>query len=345
MDKKVIIKYHIIFWIVVFSISLLQVFIYVENILFLSFFINALWSIIWNCCSFYTIYFLISEKLLNKRGIILLVIFGLIYLIFSSVLFTIISYYVYMHFFPDPIPAEYTLTNWLKSITYDVVAVNTIFLILGSLSRVSLIWYRNRVKQKDTEKQNLANELAMLRAQINPHFLFNTLNNIKSLVNSLPSKAIYSLEKLIDIMHYMLYQSSYETVPLECEIKHINNYLDLEKIRYDKLNFVDFKVSGDYSEIMIPPLIFMPFIENAVKHGSKLKQNPGINISFEISESNILFKVTNYIKANSETNNRSSGFGLLNIRRRLDLLFEGKYELSIKNENNIFSIKLNLNLQ
>ena len=86
----------------------------------------------------------------------------------------------------------------------------------------------------------------MLRAQINPHFLFNTLNNIKALVKSLPSKAVYSIDKLTGIMQYMLHESSLETVPLRNEIVHINNYLDLEKIRYSDPGFIDFKISGDY---------------------------------------------------------------------------------------------------
>ena len=184
----------------------------------------------------------------------------------------------------------------------------------------------------------------MLRAQVNPHFLFNTLNNIKSLVMSLPSKAIISTEKLINIMNYMFFESSCEKVPFEDEIAHINNYLDLERIRFVNTDYIDFKISGDYSGIMIPPLIFMPFIENTFKHGDKLKPSPGIFIKFDITGSNILFEISNFIKENYIMHNKKSGFGLSNIKRRLDLLLGNKLELLIRKENNIFNVKLNLNI-
>lgn len=263
----------------------------------------------------------------------------------SSFVFTLISYYPFVYYYPEPVPAEYTLSNWIKGSIYDMIAYNTIFLILGSLSKVTLIWYRNQIKQKETEKQNITNELAMLRAQINPHFLFNTLNNIKSLIKSLPSKAEFSIDKLTGIMQYMLYESSFDMVPLANEINHINNYIDLEKIRYSDPNFIDFKISGDYSKIQIPPLIFMPFIENAFKHGNKLNPAPGIIIRIDVSETNLHFEITNFIKENYETQNKNSGFGLANIKRRLDLLFENKYELRILNENKTFAVKLNLTVK
>jgi LytS/YehU family sensor histidine kinase len=140
----------------------------------------------------------------------------------------------------------------------------------------------------------------------------------------------------------MLYESSFEKVPLVNEIDHINNYLDLEKIRYSDPDFIDFEISGDYSKILIPPLIFMPFIENAFKHGDKLKPAPGIIIKIDVLESNINFEIRNFIKDNYEMQNKKSGFGLSNIRRRLDLLFYKKYELDITKENKIFNVKLNL---
>ena len=142
----------------------------------------------------------------------------------------------------------------------------------------------------------------------------------------------------------MLRESSLETVPLITEIDHINNYLDLEKIRYSDPDFIDFSVSGNCSAISVPPLIFMPFIENAFKHGNKLKPAPGIIIKINVLEKNVHFEIRNFIKENYENMNKNSGFGLPNIRRRLDLLFDKKYELKIDNENKVYAVKLNLNL-
>jgi two-component system, LytTR family, sensor kinase len=344
MDKKSVIKLHVIFWIIVLSISLLGTLTYFENPLITPLFMSTLAGLLCNVITFYLFYTVVSQGIFIKKRIILLVLLGLLYLAVSSFIFSFIYYYSISYFYPAPVPAEFTLVNWMKKYIFSVIARNAIFLILGSLSKVSLVWYRNKLKQMETEKQNMSNELAMLRAQINPHFLFNTLNNIKSLIKSLPSKAIYSIDKLTGMMHYMLYESSYETVPLVNEIRHINNYLDLEKIRYSDQDFINFKVSGDYSKINVPPLIFMPFIENAFKHGNKLKPAPGIIIKIDVFDKKILFEIRNFIKENPGNQNKNSGFGFSNIRRRLDLLFDKKYELKINTEDKTFTVKLNLNL-
>jgi len=341
MDKKAVIKFHIIFWIVVSCFSFFNTFSYIENVLLPDVLIITLLTIFFNGITFYLFYLIISPWILNKR-ITLTILIWFLYLPVSGFLFSLSKYYTFIYFYPGNIPVEYTPSNWIGRNIFSVIALSTIFSILGSLSKVSLTWYRNQIRQKDTEKQNISNELAMLRAQINPHFLFNTLNNIKSLTKSLPAKAIYSIDKLTGIMHYMLYESSFETVPLANEINHIINYLDLEKIRYSDSNFIDFKISGDYSNVNVPPLIFMPFIENAFKHGDKLKPAPGIIIKIDASENKIFFETINFVKDNNELRNKNSGFGLSNIRRRLDLLFGNKYELKIVNENKTFSVKLNL---
>lgn len=344
MDKMSVIKLHVIFWITVLSISLLGTLTYFENPLFAPLFASVLVSLFCNAVTFYLFYSFVSQGIFIKKRIISLVFLGLIYLAVSTFIFSFIYYYSILYFYPPPLPVEFTMTNWMKKYIFSIIARDTIFIILGSLSKVSLIWYMNKMKQMETEKQNMSNELAMLRAQINPHFLFNTLNNIKSLIKSLPSKAIYSVDKLTGIMHYMLYESSFETVSLENEISHINNYLDLEKIRYSDPGFIIFRISGDYSKINVPPLIFMPFIENAFKHGDKLKPAPGIIIKIDVFAKNIQFEIRNFIKENREMRNKNSGFGLYNIRRRLDLLFDKKYELKIDTENKTYAVKLNLNL-
>jgi sensor histidine kinase YesM len=341
MRNKAIIKLHIIFWIVISSISLLNTFLYIGNPLFIPLLISALIGMLCNIITFYIFYFLISPGKFNKKGIIFLVILWLLYLNIAGLLFCFIIYLPIAYANSPSDPVNYAMANGFNFI-YQVIAYLTIVSILGSLSKVSLIWYNVQIKQKETEKQNISNELAMLRAQINPHFLFNTLNNIKSLVKSIPSKAVYSVDKLTGMMRYMLYESSLGSVPLGNEIGHINNYIDLEKIRYADPGFIDFRISGDYKNIPVPPLIFMPFIENAFKHGNKLKPAPGIIIRIDVLKQNIFFEITNFTKENHEAHNKKSGFGLSNIRRRLDLLFGNKYDLLIENENKTFTVKLNL---
>jgi two-component system, LytTR family, sensor kinase len=342
MEQKTLIKLHVIFWTASTFISLLDTFIYSLESFSSTRFISLSIRILFNIFTFYSFYFLISQRYFNKKGLIYLFIFEIVFLTVFGFIYTFVTY-LPVAFSKSPAnPFEYTLVNGINDRIFAMVAYIAMISVLGILAKVSLIWYRNQIKQKEREKQNISNELAMLRAQINPHFLFNTLNNIKSLTKSLPSKAIYSVDKLMSIMHYMLYESSFENVSLVNEITHIHNYLDLEKIRYSDPGFIDFKVTGDYSKINIPPLIFMPFIENAFKHGDKMKQAPGIIIKLDILNNNIAFEINNYVKENYETHNKNSGFGLANIRRRLDLLFDKKYQLAIKNENKTYSVKLNL---
>ncbi len=345
MEKKTLIKLHIIFWIILSSILIFGI--YINNIAAYSAHRYGTLSvkILLIIFTFYAFYFFVTQKVFSKKGLISLISFQIAYLIVFGFIFTFLTYLPFAYIKSPDNPFEYTISNGMKDRIFASVAYITMVSTIGTLSKVALIWYRNQIKQKETEKQNISNELAMLRAQINPHFLFNTLNNIKSLTKSLPSKAINSVDKLMSIMQYMLYESSQETVPLVNEIGHINNYLDLEKIRYSNPAFIDFKISGDYSEILIPPLIFMPFIENAFKHGNRLCPVPGINIKIDVQKSNIRFEIINYTKDNIEAQSKNSGFGLANIRRRLDLLFGNKYELNITNENNTYSVKLNLIIQ
>lgn len=345
MEKKTLIKLHIIFWIVLSSISLFDMFIYNIDAYSAHRYATLSIRVLLNIITFYAFYLFVSPKVFTKKGLVYLVSFEIAYLIVFGFIFAYLTYFPFAYIKSPDNPFEYTLVNGIKDRIFGSIAYISMVAVIGTLSKVSLIWYMNQIKQKETEKQNISNELAMLRAQINPHFLFNTLNNIKSLTKSLPSKAINSVDKLMSIMQYMLYESSQETVPLVNEIAHINNYLDLEKIRYSDPDFIDFKISGDYSKILIPPLIFMPFIENAFKHGNRLCPVPGIKININVQKSNILFEIRNYTKDNSEAQTKNSGFGLANIRRRLDLLFGNKYELNIVNENNTYSVKLNLIIQ
>jgi len=345
MENKTIIKIHLIFWFAVACIAFFHILPQLENPLIVPYIISIPIRLFCNIITFYFFYFLISEKRFNKKGYILFIITALIY----PVAFGSISAYVYVLPYAFSLSPEspflYTLQKGVKNNIYFAAAFTVTFIFLGSLAKISLIWYRNQIKKKEIEKQNISNELAMLKIQVNPHFLFNTMNNIKSLIKSRPPEAVNSIDKLSGIMHYMIYDSSSEKVPLADEIRHINNYLELEKIRFSDSDYVNFEIKGECSGILIPPLIFMPFIENAFKHGNRLKKAPGIIININIDKSEIQFESFNYKKESRETQNGRSGFGLANIRRRLDLLFGNKYNLETSNEEKTYSVKLKLDLK
>jgi LytS/YehU family sensor histidine kinase len=217
------------------------------------------------------------------------------------------------------------------------------FAISGSLLKSALIWYDNIMKQKEAEKQAIAGELALLRSQINPQFLFNTLTNIKTLIEKSPDKAIYSIESLSEIMNYMLYETSVERVLLNDEIKNINSYLNLQRIRYGK-EYCLFEVSGDTNGVSISPLLFMPFIENAFNYADGFNKTGEIKINLGVKENNLLFEVAGSKKEAAAGNKSENAFSMNSIKRHLDLIYGNNYSLEIKNGSSNYFVELKINL-
>jgi len=290
---------------------------------------------------FYSFYFFISKKYLNKKRIRALIIFGLLFVLLINV--PIAYLYVFLLdkevFFLNGNAFLLGFTKYYMSFLES----DFLFAMSGFLLKIALLWYDNVMKQKEIEKQLITNELALLRSQINPQFLFNTLTNIKSLIESQPEKAIYSIENLSEIMNYMLYETSADKVRLDDEIDYINNYLNLQSVRFDK-DFISFKVTGVTNGLFVPPLIFMPFIENAFKYLNGFSQSPGILINLYVTENNLSFEVMNYVKENANLEKSESSYSTASIRRCLDLQFGNNYKLEIKNENNKHLVKLNIKL-
>jgi LytS/YehU family sensor histidine kinase len=210
--------------------------------------------------------------------------------------------------------------------------------------RLAVDWFYKYQRQKELEKQNSMTELALLRSQINPHFLFNTLNNINSFSSHDPEKTSYAIIKLSEIMRYMLYEASNEKVFLANEIAYINNFIALQKLRFKETDFVHFTTEGPIAGILIPPMIFLPFIENAFKHGTFSVAN-AIEIYLKSEKNHLTFSCKNQIKKSTETGQKQSGgLGMKNIQRRLEILFPGHHELRIREEKNTYLVELNIDL-
>lgn len=215
--------------------------------------------------------------------------------------------------------------------------------LFGCLFALVYDWYRKAYREKELEKQNVQSELVLLKNQINPHFLFNSLNNIDSLIKSNPDKASATLVELSDMMRYMIYETNIETVPLKQELDHINNYLNLQKLQYANLNLVSYKISGNVDNKRIAPMLFIPFIENAFKHCTDKEKENAIKLSFEIINHTIVFTAINIAdKKHRISKDKSSGVGLEIIKRRLELLYPDKYQLIIKEENDLFCVSLSI---
>jgi two-component system LytT family sensor kinase len=199
---------------------------------------------------------------------------------------------------------------------------------------------------KEKENENLKTELSFLRSQVSPHFLFNVLNNMVAMARLKSDKLEPSIIKLSGLMRYMLYESDEQKVPLSREIEYVTSYIDLQRLRFgkDMMICVEIDSKGDYH--LIEPMLLIPFIENAFKHGTGMIQKPEIHIQLNMDGDMLNFKVKN--KFNDESNDvkdRTSGIGLVNVRRRLNLLYRKEYSLTIGKEDGWHTVSLQLKLQ
>lgn len=219
---------------------------------------------------------------------------------------------------------------------------------IGTSFEMILNSEEQRREKEEIKKEKLYSELSFLKSQINPHFLFNSLNNIYSLTQRSPKNASQAILLLSDLMRYMLYDSAHNKIKLTQEIQCLKNYIALQRLRISRKEPVkiDFKESGNFSTMCIEPLILIPFLENAFKHGVSYNRASLVSISLKAEANIIKFEVYNTKKqANISTldpANGHSGIGLSNTIRRLDLCYPDCYELKINEAPDFYETKLTI---
>ncbi len=279
------------------------------------------------------VYFLFPKYL--KKGKYLkytIGIFLLLLFLFGTMVLTSIIYVNYFN--KDEMYLEaFSAKGFVSTMTYP-------FVFLGSTTGYKFFktWIEDQKIFADLQQEKLKSELNQLKNQVNPHFLFNTLNNLHVLIKTNPDKASNITLGLSDVLRYQIYDSQQDNVILLKEIDWVIQYLELEKIRRDNL-VTTIKVEGTTSGILIPPLLFINFIENAIKH-SNTRGEAIINIVFKVENKQLFFEVENS-KSNIKNIDENSGFGLTNVKKRLDLLYPNTYKLDIFDEVQIFKVKLN----
>jgi LytS/YehU family sensor histidine kinase len=208
-------------------------------------------------------------------------------------------------------------------------------------------WLESQREKQELQSQTLQSELKFLKSQINPHFLFNTLNSLYALTLKKSDLAPEIVLKLSEMMRYMLYECNEREVPLSKEINYLKNYLELEKIRQGKKMNINFQMEGELANQKIAPLMFIPFIENSFKHGlSNQISNGYVDIKLKINGEKVNMNIENSKAASmpSPTGKRSGGIGLKNVRRRLNLLYPEHYKLEIEEDPNTYKVKLEIDL-
>ena len=221
-----------------------------------------------------------------------------------------------------------------------------LFVLLASTAYRLII---DRVKERQLEKdriaENLKTELSLLRSQVSPHFMFNVLNNMVALARKKSDLLEPSLIKLSQLLRYMLYETQ-EKVPLQKEVEYLQSYIDLQAQRFGKSVDIDAQFEIGDGMQSIEPMLLIPYVENAFKHGVTMIQDPSIRIDLRVKGSNLDFQVRNKFRPEGEeVKDEASGIGMANVERRLKLLYPGKHRLRILKEDPWFDVHLHIDLQ
>lgn len=329
---------HIVFWITYLLFFVFQYTFYVRS------YEPWQWSVslgitIWPdiIAAYFTNYFLLPRWLFKRK-------YGLFAagFLLSALMITLLQRALILYIdLPIIFPEEAHTGFWNFNPFYTLINIYSVVAVFTAIKLFKQYFQAQR-QRNDLEKQKKTSELALLKSQINPHFLFNTLNNIDALVATNQEKASDALIKLSDIMRYMLYDTATDEVNLEKEINYLESYIALQKIRLKQAEAIHFEVTGHCSGKRIAPMLFIPFVENAFKHGLKDIQHP-VEILLECLSDELVFSVKNHYNTQVQRQkDQTKGIGLNNVKRRLELLYPGKYHLDIVKEDASFMVQLKI---
>ena len=227
----------------------------------------------------------------------------------------------------------------------QTISITLFIVIFVGMLRFAVDWFEFEARKKEVENEKLTAELNFLKAQINPHFLFNTLNNLYYLVYTKSDNATEVIAKLSQMMRYMIYDSNHPKVQLNKEIEYMHNYIDLERLRLNNEIPIRFETVGKTDGVEIAPLIFITFLENAFKHGvSNNRPGAWVDIRIGLEGKSCIYTVENSKLDKSPNANGKSGIGLQNVQRRLELSYPEKYELKTVELPDRYKVQLKINL-
>lgn len=340
---NVTLRYHIIFWVIYFIFNTLRWGSYYGDYLY-SLQSNTLGFPIHITLVYLNLFVLMPKFVYDKKYLtyILLVFVSIFIMVFIK--FNLTFYLLNTNVWPEgPVETHTFSLNYVVDMMIGELYVITFVTAI----KITMDWLKEHKRLTDLEKLQLETELLFLKTQISPHFFFNTLNNIYSLAIEKSDKTPKIILKLSELMRYLLYETKLKRQSLEKEILVIQNYLDLERIRYGELLTINMDISGDIKNKKIAPILLLSFVENSFKHGAN--KNIGkirIDIDFKIIEDFLYFSISNPSPAITEFKqsfDTKGGIGLQNVKKRLALGYKKEeYNLRIENKNNLFTVKLKI---
>lgn len=345
LDKhlKFTLRHHVIFWLIYFLLNTLR---------WGNYFDDYVYSLKTNIVGFpihmilcYLNIFILMPRFVFRRKYFLYVVFliaSLLTMVFIK--FNLTYYLVSTNIWPE---GPEVIQNVTFSYAVDMMIGELYVTTFVTAIKITMDWLQEQKRVTALEKVQLETELLFLRTQISPHFFFNTLNNIYSLAIEKSNKTPKLILRLSELMRYLLYETKSKRQSLEKEIICIQNYLDLEQIRYGNKLKIDTNITGDISDKKIAPILLLSFIENSFKHGAnKITGDVKIDIDFKIVENFLYFTVSNPLPETpnlSESIENSSGIGLTNVKKRLELGYKNDdYSLNIEKKNKLFIVNLKI---
>lgn len=332
---------HTVFWIL-FVLTGSFIFSYQQNFPYSFFLLNFLVHLpVFILFTYSVVYYLVPVFLLKQRFLLFFLTLVLSTVV-SAFLRILIGRYVYFALF---IPEVLHPKIWFS---FDTFFLNLIWILSPAILFAMFKYYKNWINTQnlasEAERKRLAAELQLLKAQLNPHFLFNTFNNLYVLALQKSDKTPAVISKMSDLFHYVLYECNAVEVPVSKEIKLIEDFIQLEELRYSERLSVIFEKEIDNPYCLIPPMLLYTFVENCFKHGcSPDPGSPWIKLSVKVHKNSFEFGASNSVPvANNNSNEFQFGVSLSNVKRRLELIYPNNHQLEIKKENGLFSIRLKI---
>lgn len=300
---------------------------------------------------FLSVVFFLIPKYLEKRRILPFVAFSFALIIILSLLKLQLDHVVLRLFNlptgPDQISDKMITFYRRKSYDFPIVPVNLVVYTLGFFYGLSRDWILKYSQESKIIQEKMRADIDLLRSQINPHFFFNALNNIFAITQrNQDDEAGQGIMKLSGLMRYMIYDSNVPEISLARELEHIDSYLEVARLKFAKNENVDFRLQkeGNFQNYKIAPLLLIPFVENAFKHGLGSKGDGYIHLSFQVSNGTLNFRIENPILEKEDSWKKHPGIGLDNVKKRLQMLYPGRHKLDVSDSGGKFKVQLKIRL-
>ncbi len=352
MKKSIIILLHLGFWICYFILIAIMLAVYYRSSSSIdchsSKILNALKSLLLfaffpSVISYWSFYFILFPKYLQHKKVFISLILGILISVgVACIGYVLIRFSIESGYMIDMDTAG---KRGRSTAVVVIIAMTIIGLISGVVALVIkgfINWYNEKKLREALKEKNHEMELALIKSKLDPHLLFNTINNIDALIIKDAVEASNYLNKLSDIMRFMLYETMSEKILLSQEIEYIEKYIALQKIRTANVNYVYFSVTGNIGKKSIAPMVFIPFIENAFKHTNNKKLENAIRIHIIISNKTIQLVCENKFDSKPTVRQPGSGLGNELIQKRLQLIYPGKHILEVNKTNELYTVNLTI---